>query len=448
MIIPILVLLKKLQQKFKNPKGIQMKKSLTVLLVLVFAVITNAAQITHTIVIPNAGNLTGIGAFSPNQISVTANSGIHASTDKGVSWIISYADSDSILNLFDIAVENNIGFVVGYKMKDATIRGLILKTSNSGLSWNRLTLPEEFNNIPYKVAFKGSKVYVVGDNSRVWCSTDGGETWNTQISTGWFNSVGHLSILNDEIYYTNSSYFSKSNDGINWNSVQLPQYYSIGAVAKNAQGIYGVGYENTEYYPMVSHNVPYPGNVVFTDVGHGQFNDIKFLDASIGFMCGRGLRNGENTSLIYKTTNSGMTWDKVYDSLSFVNENTGLRNIALSGNMAYSCGKNSVVSVEDIVTNTGNGQAQGIPEKYSLSQNYPNPFNPETKISFNLPKSGPVSLKVYNLIGQEMVTIVAEIKNAGTYTYDFNGYNLSSGMYFYTLQTTDFKDTKKMTLVK
>ena len=47
-----------------------------------------------------------------------------------------------------------------------------------------------------------------------------------------------------------------------------------------------------------------------------------------------------------------------------------------------------------------------------------------------------------------MVTIVAEIKNAGTYTYDFNGYNLSSGMYFYTLQTTDFKDTKKMTLVK
>ena len=89
-----------------------------------------------------------------------------------------------------------------------------------------------------------------------------------------------------------------------------------------------------------------------------------------------------------------------------------------------------------------------VPAEYSLSQNYPNPFNPNTKINFALPKQGFVTLKIYDITGREIKTLVNEIKQAGYYTVDFNGSNLSSGVYFYKIQTGDFSSVKRMVLVK
>jgi hypothetical protein len=97
------------------------------------------------------------------------------------------------------------------------------------------------------------------------------------------------------------------------------------------------------------------------------------------------------------------------------------------------------------VTNIGNLET---PASYSLSQNFPNPFNPVTKISFALPKSGLVTMKVYDILGKEVATLVNEIKNAGSYTVDFNGSSLSSGMYFYKISVDGFNDVKKMMLLK
>jgi hypothetical protein len=88
------------------------------------------------------------------------------------------------------------------------------------------------------------------------------------------------------------------------------------------------------------------------------------------------------------------------------------------------------------------------PTTYSLSQNYPNPFNPVTKINFAIPKSGLVTLKVYDILGREVMTLVNEMKTAGNYTVDFNGANLSSGAYFYRLKSGEFIDTKRMMLIK
>ncbi|MBM4157875.1 MAG: T9SS type A sorting domain-containing protein, partial [Ignavibacteria bacterium] len=96
------------------------------------------------------------------------------------------------------------------------------------------------------------------------------------------------------------------------------------------------------------------------------------------------------------------------------------------------------------VTNNNNE----IPTTYSLSQNYPNPFNPVTKINFALPKQGFVSLKVYDILGREVVLLVNEIKNAGNYIVDFDASNLSSGVYYYRLESNDFVDIKKMILIK
>ncbi|MBK8984202.1 MAG: T9SS type A sorting domain-containing protein [Ignavibacteria bacterium] len=84
-----------------------------------------------------------------------------------------------------------------------------------------------------------------------------------------------------------------------------------------------------------------------------------------------------------------------------------------------------------------------IPVGYNLEQNYPNPFNPSTVIKFSLPKSSFVTLKVYDQLGKEISTLTNEKKSTGTYQYVFNAVNIPSGMYFYTLQSDDYIETKK-----
>ena len=98
---------------------------------------------------------------------------------------------------------------------------------------------------------------------------------------------------------------------------------------------------------------------------------------------------------------------------------------------------------------TGIGPLTGeIPTVYSLTQNYPNPFNPSTKISYGLPKSGNVKLVLYDLLGREVRTLVNEFKKAGIYDIEFNASELSSGVYFYKIESGDFADVKKMVLMK
>ena len=101
----------------------------------------------------------------------------------------------------------------------------------------------------------------------------------------------------------------------------------------------------------------------------------------------------------------------------------------------------------DNVTGVSNVSNE-IPGQYNLSQNYPNPFNPITKISYALPKSGLVTLKVYDMLGKEVETLVNEVKSAGTYYVDFNASKYSSGTYFYKIESNGFTDVKKMMLIK
>lgn len=88
------------------------------------------------------------------------------------------------------------------------------------------------------------------------------------------------------------------------------------------------------------------------------------------------------------------------------------------------------------------------PNDFSLEQNYPNPFNPSTQISFTLTKAGMTSLKVYNLLGQEVASLVNDMRSAGRHDVSFNAAHLSSGVYFYTLRSGSHVETKKMMLMK
>jgi flagellar hook assembly protein FlgD len=102
-------------------------------------------------------------------------------------------------------------------------------------------------------------------------------------------------------------------------------------------------------------------------------------------------------------------------------------------------GNGSVVSVSKEVN---------VPKEFVLGQNYPNPFNPMTTIDYSLPEKGYVSLKVYNLVGQEVATLVSKEMPAGSHRINWNAQNLPSGVYFYRITVGSYSNTDKMVLLK
>jgi hypothetical protein len=89
-----------------------------------------------------------------------------------------------------------------------------------------------------------------------------------------------------------------------------------------------------------------------------------------------------------------------------------------------------------------------VPEAFVLNQNYPNPFNPQTSIRFGLPDASNVSLKVYDLIGREVATLINERLAAGYHTVSFDGSQVATGIYFYRINAGEYRDVRKMILIK
>ncbi|MBU2491803.1 MAG: T9SS type A sorting domain-containing protein [Bacteroidetes bacterium] len=111
--------------------------------------------------------------------------------------------------------------------------------------------------------------------------------------------------------------------------------------------------------------------------------------------------------------------------------------------------RNSFIAKLSLTGNPTNVKSiNSLPSDFSLSQNYPNPFNPNTIISYQLPEQSNVKLKIYDMLGREIKTLVNDVKPAGSYNISFNAANLSSGIYFYTINTPSFSQSKKMMLIK
>jgi hypothetical protein len=106
------------------------------------------------------------------------------------------------------------------------------------------------------------------------------------------------------------------------------------------------------------------------------------------------------------------------------------------------------ILVDRVITSVRTSTGFVIPKSYSLSQNFPNPFNPTTKIEYQIPELSFVTLTVYDVLGNEITTLVNEEKSIGSYSVDFNATALPSGIYFYRLQASEFVETKKMILLK
>ena len=132
------------------------------------------------------------------------------------------------------------------------------------------------------------------------------------------------------------------------------------------------------------------------------------------------------------------TYPRIY---AILDENNNINEIHEENNKGYNIlGIYSVTGVED--------ENNILPEEYVLYQSYPNPFNPSTTIKYSIPNSDKVSIKVYDILGRDVSTLVNEYKTAGTYSIEFNASRFASGIYFYQIHSGNFVETKKMVLIK
>ena len=207
---------------------------------------------------------------------------------------------------------------------------------------------------------------------------------------------------------------------------------------------------------------------------------VSFTDANNGTAVGSG-------GAIFRTTDGGDNWvgqtsGTIYDlyGVSFTDANNGtavgengtiLRTTnggdnwvsQTSGTTQYICGvsfidslNGTVVGDHGTILRTTNGgvtffeekEIEGIPTAYYLSNNYPNPFNPSTKIKYSVPQLSRVIIKVFDILGNEIETLVNVEKQPGTYEINWYATNLPSGVYFYQLRAGNFVQTKKMVLMK
>ena len=173
--------------------------------------------------------------------------------------------------------------------------------------------------------------------------------------------------------------------------------------------------------------------------------DVGFLDDKNGWVSSGGQ--------ILKTTDGGEIWGNQFDN--DINYLLVKLIVLKKDKIAYVLGLNPYSSTAtllradlSIITDVKKDVKGMLPLKSYLDQNYPNPFNPRAIISYNLAVSGHVSLKVYDILGREVATLVNEKQNAGVHLATFDGTRCASGVYFYTLTTPDFNQVKKMVLMK
>ncbi len=412
--------------------------------------------------------------YYPTSISLNGNNSIIVgeygmilrSSNAGVNWT-EISDRTNLNLMFDIFyTDANTGFI-------SASGGKIYKTTNSGNSWilkNSDTAIVSFS----RVIFNGN-LGLTGNNGRIYRTTNLGENWQL------FNSGNESIIYRDfdfidqsVIYISGSNNLKSTNGGLNWSNINGPngtrtgldfinenEGYNIcdGLIYKttnggnnwtgpaNVSGFYraisffdennGIAVGNSGYIARTTNaGNNWSSESINTDVTFTRFSKVN---ANLGFVL--------SAFQIYKTTDKGFSWlpiihpnvDGGLFGIYFMNQNTGTVT-GYWGKILKTTTGGEPIGIEPI--------SNEIPKSYNLFQNYPNPFNPVTKIKFNIPEADNVSLKIYDILGSEISTIVNENLKPGVYEVNWNAATFASGVYFYTLANGDFIETRKMVLIK
>jgi photosystem II stability/assembly factor-like uncharacterized protein len=403
----------------------------------------------------NSGITTDLNAicFTSDQTGYACGAGgiIIKTTNAGVNWSVLNSSVTYALNDICFA-DSPAGFCAGSSG--------VLKTTNAGANWFSV-LNLSMNAITYTQ----NTVYS-GGASGVYVSTNMGQNW-TQISTAasvyciFFNNKDTGQIMG-----YNGLQYKTTNAGIIWfmGGVWFPGTYTFNdCYFFNS----GTGYCCCYYYSgspnyTTSHmifkcNQWASGSSSWLNIWSNPnlyLHGITFAGLDTGYIVGGGIVSSNYQSLILKTTNGGNNW-----SQNGYNFNQTLYDVVfINSKSGYVCGRNGIILKTETggVTNVELISGE-VPESILLSQNYPNPFNNETIISFIIPMSTPnplqrgtlVTLKVYDLTGREVETLVNGNYSMGNYKVTFNGDKLSSGIYFYKLFIDNkATDIKKMILLK
>lgn len=345
-------------------------------------------------------------------------------TNGGDSWFPVNVGSTSYLTCINF-INENTGWV-------GSQDPIIKKTTNGGISWYTASI--QTNDFSSDFYFLNDQTgFVTSHDSKIHKTTNGGQTWNLLIATN--NPYGQIQFFDANTgVVVAPNYFAKTtNGGINWTRI-LYEGVNQSMVFLNQQtgwvtGTGGIRKTTNGGDTWASYGMP-----IQTPYA------LKFFDANIGWCAGS---NGVN-GIIARTLNGGVNWTlqasepgNVFWEMCFINPNTGWA----SGNSIISSTQNgNLVGISQVST--------AVPNAYSLKQNYPNPFNPATKISFDVKNATFASLKVFDMTGREIKSLVNENIAPGAYEVAFDASKLNSGVYFYTLMTNEFTETKKMILVK
>jgi len=354
----------------------------------------------------------------------TGPSAIYKSTDGGANWVLSStglptdpAEINPVRTL-NVSTANPNVVIAGLFMN--TVNGGFYLSTDAGANWTKKHngLPPETGTLIRSAAIRplfANHFYVGLDRSTflnigVWGTTDGGDNWFSFNGGTMLNTYGIRALV--------------------FNSTGTHSLYA-GCGSATGQGVYEYTFSVVPV-EFVSFSASVFGNDVnLSWVTASETNNFGFeverTDAGnsvwnkVGFVFG----NGTSTELNYYsfTDQSVPVGQYLYR----------LKQIDLDGSFDYS----DQVEV-DIISATN----------YVLMQNYPNPFNPSTRISFSIPQSGFASVKVYDVLGNEVATIIDKELSAGSYEIQFNASGLTSGVYYYTLKSGNFVQSKKMILLR
>lgn len=349
-----------------------------------------------------------------NEIfALTATSGksIYSSKDGGETWtqksnIPTVTGNGAILWMTSDAE----------KLYAVSNRKSFYTSPDNGLTWVETIINTTAGGNMSCFAASGNTLVstIVGTGAVV--STDGGQTWAINNPGSPALLVSYVISFNGSVYgITSGSGVHRFNSTTKtWESVSkgLPDALSF-QISKAL-----VAYGNTLYVAT-----------------------IGFLDSKVS---------------IFSSTDNGANWNAMSTSgLPALNAATSSTSFALTPQNIYLYdyqSSGSTASVYRIAnpTTSVNENAYRVPSDFELYQNYPNPFNPETTIKYKLSNASNVSLKVYDVLGNEVATLVDEYQKAGTYNSKFSigNYQLTSGVYFYTLRSEGFSSTQKMILIK
>ena len=385
---------------------------------------------------------------------INAKDGLFISTNNGANWRkevnSGLPDSTAVTSL---AVNGTNLF--------AAADGVYLSTDN-GKSWSAVNsnLPKSqhgylINSLAVSPNGTGGiNLFVAIDLDGVYLSTNNGKSWSAVNSglpqyAGIYSNVNSFAISGNNLFAgTNGGVYLSTNNGTNWTGVNsgLPGpnrisgfYLGVGALVVSPNGKGG-----TDLFAGTLDSVyrSTDNGSSWSNVSFGLPKDLLFSLFVNGTDLFAGTFSGVYLSTDYGTNwiqaNSGLTGDPI---VSFAVIGNNLYAGTSDGNGLW------IRPLSQMITSV-NQVSSRLPTNFSLQQNYPNPFNPTTTINYSVPKSGLVTIKVYDILGRELANLVSEQKNAGSYSVQFNAAKLASGVYFYRMQAGDFVDIKKLLLLK